>query len=100
MRPAGSLLHGAPPATWMPYPAAPNAAPGFWSAIGLPDGSQVNGTAEFTPVSANGLKMVLGVMPVLVEFTVPISSGLTLPVKSPASSSGEGSMVNVLVGTE
>ena len=34
------------------------------------------------------------------RFTVPISSGDTLPVKSPPSSSIVGSMTNVLVGTE
>ena len=43
---------------------------------------------------------MLGVTPVLAEFTLPMSSGLILPVKSPLSSSGVGSMTNELVGTE
>ena len=37
--------------------------------MGLPDESQRNGTEEFGPDSANGLKIGLGVIAVLVAFT-------------------------------
>ncbi len=80
-------MQGVPPVVCNPYPGWPKVRPGFTSGIGFPDESQVNGTDEFAPDSANGLKIWLGVIAVLVEFTAPISSGVTVPLKSPESSS-------------